>query len=39
MRNMAVQMYKSMDGVMEAPEKWTFPYWSEDHETYAYERL
>ena len=39
MRNVAVQMYVSLDGVMEAPEKWSFPYWTDDHEQYAYERL
>ena len=39
MRNVAVQMYVSLDGVMEAPEKWSFPYWTDDHEQYAYDRL
>jgi dihydrofolate reductase len=39
MRNIAVQMYMSVDGVMEAPEKWSFPYWTDDHENYAFERL
>jgi len=39
MRNVAVQMYVSLDGVMAAPEKWTLPYWTDDHEKYAYERL
>src|SRR5258708_7355091 len=32
-------MYMSVDGVMEAPEKWSFPYWTDEHEQYAYERL
>ena len=39
MRKIAVQMYMSVDGVMEAPEKWSFPYWTDEHEQYAYERL
>ena len=39
MRNVAVQMYVSLDGVMAAPENWSFPYWTDDHENYAYERL
>ncbi len=38
-RNVAVQMYMSVDGVMEAPEKWSFRYWTGDHEKYAYQRL
>ena len=39
MRNVAVQMYVSLDGVVAAPEKWSFPYWTDDHEQYAHERL
>lgn len=39
MRKIAVQVYMSIDGVMEAPETWSFPYWTDDHEKYAYERL
>jgi dihydrofolate reductase len=38
-RKIAVQMYMSVDGVMEAPEKWSFRYWADDHEQYAYQRL
>jgi hypothetical protein len=38
-RSIGVQMFMSLDSVMEAPEKWTFPCWSEDHAKYAYERL
>jgi dihydrofolate reductase len=38
-RKIAVQMYASVDGVMEAPEKWSFAYWTDDHERYAYQRL
>jgi hypothetical protein len=38
-RNVAVQMYMSVDGVMEAPEKWSSAYWTDDHERYTYERL
>jgi len=37
MRKIAVQVYMSIDGVMEAPETWSFPYWTDDHEKYAYE--
>jgi hypothetical protein len=39
MRSIALQMYVSLDGVMEAPEKWTFEYWDGEHERYAYEWL
>jgi dihydrofolate reductase len=39
MRNLAVQMYVSMDGGAEAPEKWSSPYWTDDCEKYAYGRL
>jgi dihydrofolate reductase len=39
MRKVALQMYLSLDGVMEAPEKWTFQYWDDEHEKYAYDRL
>src|SRR5215475_9523356 len=35
----AVQMYASVDGVVEAPETWEGPYWTDDHERYAYKRL
>jgi dihydrofolate reductase len=35
----AVQMYTSVDGVMEAPETWEGQYWTDDHESYAYQRL
>ena len=38
-RNIAVQMYMSIDGVMEAPEKWSFRYWTDDHEKYDDLRL
>src|SRR5258708_7601005 len=38
-RNVAVQMYMSVDGVMEAPEEWSFRYWTGDHEKYAYQRV
>jgi dihydrofolate reductase len=39
MRNLAVQMYMSVDGVMEAPEQWSSRYWTDAHERYAFERL
>src|SRR5262249_37976081 len=39
MRKVALQMYLSLDGVMEAPEKWTSEYCDDDHERYAYSRL
>jgi dihydrofolate reductase len=39
MRNLAVQMYMTVDGVMEAPEDWSFDYWTDAHEQYAFERL
>jgi dihydrofolate reductase len=39
MRTLAVQMYMTVDGVMEAPENWSLEYWTDDHERYAFERL
>jgi dihydrofolate reductase len=39
MRNLAVQMYMTVDGVMEAPDKWSNQYWTDKHESYAFERL
>ena len=38
MRNLAVQMYTTVDGVMEGPA-WSFPFWTDKHEQYAFERL
>ena len=39
MRTLAVQMYMTIDGVMEAPETWSFEYWTDHHQRYAFERL
>jgi len=30
MRKVVVTMFMSLDGVMEAPEKWSFPYWNDE---------
>jgi hypothetical protein len=35
MRTLAVQMYMTVDGVMEAPENWSLDYWTDAHEKYA----
>jgi dihydrofolate reductase len=37
MRKLVISMYMTLDGVMEAPEKWEL--WSDEHEQYAWEQL
>jgi dihydrofolate reductase len=39
MGKVALQMYLSLDGVMEAPEKWEGPFWSDELEQYALEQV
>jgi dihydrofolate reductase len=39
MKKVAVQMFVSLDGVMEAPENWTMRFWSDDHAKYAHDQL
>jgi dihydrofolate reductase len=39
MKKVAVQMFVSLDGVMEAPENWTVRFWSDEHAKYAHDRL
>jgi dihydrofolate reductase len=39
MGKVALQMYLSLDGVMEAPEKWEGPFWSDELEKYALEQV
>jgi hypothetical protein len=39
MRNVIVSTYVTLDGVMEAPEKWTPQFWNEEHANYAHEQL
>jgi dihydrofolate reductase len=35
----AVQMYVTLDGVMAAPQNWSFDFWADELEEYAFERL
>jgi dihydrofolate reductase len=39
MKKVAVQMFVSLDGVMEAPENWTMQFWSDEHAKYAHDQL
>ena len=39
MRKVALQMYVTLDGVMEAPQNWSFGFWGDALETYAFNRL
>ena len=39
MRKVSLQMYVTLDGVMEAPQNWSFDFWGDALETYAFERL
>lgn len=39
MRKIIVSVYTTLDGVMEAPEKWSGQFWNEEHGTYARDLL
>ncbi len=39
MRKVALQMYVTLDGVMEAPQNWSFSFWGDALERYAFDRL
>ena len=39
MRKVIASEYVSLDGVVEAPEKWTFQFWNEEHAKYAHDQL
>jgi dihydrofolate reductase len=39
MRKLIVSTYVTLDGVMEAPENWSFQFWTQDMEEYAYDQL
>ena len=39
MRRVIVAMYVTLDGVMEAPDKWSFPFWNEEAAKYASDLL
>jgi dihydrofolate reductase len=39
MGKVALQMYLTLDGVMEAPETWEGPFWSDELEKYALEQV
>jgi dihydrofolate reductase len=39
MRKVIVSEFVSLDGVVEAPDKWSFPYWNDDIEKFKYDEL
>ncbi|MBA3724725.1 MAG: dihydrofolate reductase family protein [Candidatus Levybacteria bacterium] len=39
MRKIVVTEFMSLDGIMEAPEKWSFPYWNDDIAKFKQEEL
>jgi dihydrofolate reductase len=39
MRKVIASEYVSLDGVVEAPEKWTFQFWNDEHAKYAHDQL
>lgn len=39
MSKVVVTSFMSMDGVMESPEKWSFPYWNKDLENFKDDEL
>ena len=39
MRKVIASEYVSLDGVMEAPEQWTFQFWNDEHAKYAHDQL
>jgi dihydrofolate reductase len=39
MRSVIVSTYVTLDGVMEAPEKWVFRFWNDEHAKYAHDQL
>lgn len=39
MRNVALQMFMTLDGVIEAPEKWSGQFWDDEYESYSRDRL
>jgi dihydrofolate reductase len=38
-RQVVLSVYTTLDGVMQAPEKWVFPFWNEEHGRYARDLL
>src|SRR5947209_11634619 len=38
-RRLAVTMFMSLDGVVESPEKWSFPYWNDEIAKFKLEEL
>ena len=39
MRRVIVSTYVTLDGVMEAPEKWSLKFWNDEHAKYAHDQL
>ena len=39
MRKVIVTMFVTLDGVMEAPEKWVFPFWNDDIAKFKHDEL
>jgi dihydrofolate reductase len=38
-RRVIVSTYVTLDGVMEAPEKWSLKFWNDEHAKYAHDQL
>jgi dihydrofolate reductase len=39
MRKVIVSMFVTLDGVMEAPDKWSFEFWSKEQEKFKFDEL
>ena len=39
MRNVIISMFVTLDGVMEAPDKWSFPFWSDEQGKFKFDEL
>ncbi|MDQ3791652.1 MAG: dihydrofolate reductase family protein [Actinomycetota bacterium] len=39
MRKIILSTYVSLDGVIEAPEKWSLKFWNDEHAKYAHDQL
>ena len=39
MRTLAATLFMSLDGVVESPEKWSFPFWSDETQKFKLNEL
>jgi dihydrofolate reductase len=39
MRNVIVSMFVTLDGIMEAPNEWSFPFWTDEIARFKYDEL